>query len=78
MARINRQGAFDVSRIWAETSAAISDMQMSGWQKFELSNHYETFYRNPAGEFLMSSDPNFNAAEHFPFETWTKLENVPR
>lgn len=108
MARINRQGAVDVSRIWAETSAAISDMQMAGWQErqasadrmmaitvdqirevqplrdpgtgqeFELSNHYETFYRNPAGEFLMSSDPNFNAAEHFPYETWTKLENVPR
>jgi hypothetical protein len=108
MARINRQGAINVSRIWAETSAAISDMQMSGWQErqasadrmmaitidqirevrplrdpatgqeFELSNHYETFYRNPAGEFLMSSDPNFNAAEHFPYETWTKLENVRR
>ena len=108
MARINRQGAVDVSRIWAETSAAISDMQMAGWQErqasadrmiamtsdqirevqplrdpatgqeFELSNHYATFYRNPAGEFLMSSDPNFNAAEHFPYETWTKLENVPR
>ena len=108
MARINRQGAANVSRIWAEASAAISDMQMSGWQErqassdrmtaitidqirevqplrdpatgqeFELSNHYETFYRNPAGEFLMSSDPNFTAAEHFPYETWTKLENVPR
>ena len=108
MARISRQGAIETSRIWAETSAAISDMQMAGWQErqasadrlmaitrdqirevqplrdpstgqeFELSNHYETFYRNPAGEFLMSSDPNFNAAEHFPYETWTKLENVPR
>ena len=37
MTRIDRQGAIDVSRIWAETSAAISDMQKFGWQERRAS-----------------------------------------
>lgn len=47
-------------------------------EDFELPQHYETFYRNPQGEILMSTNPEFQAHELFPHENWVRLENAPR
>jgi hypothetical protein len=101
-------GARDRSRIWAETSREISEMQMEGWRNrqesadrmmaltsdqirevqplrdpatgrdYELPNHYSSFYTNPQGEILMSTDPTFRANDLFPHESWTRLEDNPR
>jgi len=47
-------------------------------ESFELPQHYESFYRNPQGELLMSTNPNFQAHELFPHENWIRLESTPR
>ncbi|WP_372425131.1 hypothetical protein [Salinarimonas chemoclinalis] len=46
--------------------------------RFEVPNLYESVYRNPRGELVMSTDPTFDARTAFPDETWTRLDPDPR
>lgn len=76
----NRQRSAD--RMMALTSDQIREVRplrdpQTG-ESFELPQHYESFYRNPQGELLMSTNPEFRAHELFPHENWVRLENAPR
>lgn len=76
----NRQESAD--RMMALTSDQIREVQpmrdpLTG-RDYELPNHYSSFYTNPQGEILMSTDPTFRANDLFPHESWTRLEDNPR